>query len=223
MDRLERLVAHLLAVAVVLAPVACLADAVRAEDPPPAWEVACGVRLTDSAGLGYEEPGAGAWCWRDHRGEVWTVRTEVLATTARKGADGGGDFAGVVLIEQRRQLGDGWWLGVGTEWTWEDGSSEWSDRITLSAGRSDERPDGHGQALSVRLLGPDSTTYETHGLVLRWESLYPRWVVALEAGQFAFTIQSIAPELEEDREWGRRVAVLFGIRRRATPTWGERP
>lgn len=203
----ESLVVALIVVLVLVGlPAACIAEAVTSI---PSWELSCGVRLTDSTGLGYTSSGLGAWCWRDHRGDKWSVRTEVLFTTASKT---GTSYAGVVLFEERRRISDSpWWWGVGTEWTWQDGTSEWSDRLTLSLGFADESPTGHGQSIMGRLLGPDSTKYQSHGLLIRYESLYPDWRIAIEGSEIAFEVREHLT-IDSGRYWGRRFTVLLGYR-----------
>lgn len=192
------------ALVLLTVPTVCL-GAEPGATPAPAWELACGLRYSSAASLGYD-PGIGAWCWRDQRGERWTLHTELLATTAEKGIEGS-RYAAVILVEERRQIRDGrWWWGVGSEWTWDDGSSEWTDRLTLGLGFVDVSEHGRGQALTLRLLGEDGTAYRAHGFLGRWETRYPQgWRAGIEVAEIAYTVPDSGA-----REWGRRYTVLLG-------------
>lgn len=196
----ESLVVALLVVAILVGlPAACIADA---QASPGGWSLLG--RYSSSDNLGYDDHGAGVALWRDHCGERLCLRTEAFATTADK-VDGSSSYAGVVTIEERLSLGSHWWIGAATRWIWSDDGEGWHDQLAIGAGWSDETPEGHGQAVHLRLLLPDSTVYEAQGYEARWTSLYPRWVLALE-------LQHVAYHLGDEREWGRRVSVLAGKR-----------
>lgn len=198
---LELFVARLLVVAAAFfLPLACMAEVTEAQQS--AWTVLG--RYSTSDGLGYDEHGAGIAVWRDHCGERLCMRSEVFGTTAKK-IDGSSSYAGVATIEERIALGEHWWIGAATRWQWRDDGEGWTDQLALGAGWSDETAEGHGQAVHLRLLLPDSTQYETQGYEFRWVSLYPKWALAVE-------IQHVAYKLGEDREWGRRVTLLAGRR-----------
>lgn len=198
--RIERFIASLIAALLGFAlPLACFADAQAA---PSSWSLMG--RYSTSDALGYDGDGFGLAVWRDHCGAKLCLRSELVGTSAEK-VDGSSDYAGIVTIEERFSLGDRWWIGAASRWTWADNGEGWSDQFALGAGWSDERADGHGQALHLRLLLPDSTDYETHGYEFRWVSLYPRWLLALELQHVAYTVG-------DNREWGRRVSLLAGRR-----------
>lgn len=206
------------------ASAATAAETATVQPTPSAWTLL--PRASTSTGLGYDDPAAGLALWRDHCGARLCLRTELLGTYSPKGDDSA-DLGAVALLEERLDLGANWWLGLGSQWTWSDSGQGWADRLTVGAGWSDETPAGHGQALTVRILGPDSTTYESHGILLRWASLYPKWVLVAEVEQLAYTDNT------GDDEWGRRTSLLLGRRwrqgngrtgcRRSAPVGGSRP
>lgn len=171
--------------------------------PASGTELTLLARASTASGLGYESPSYGIAGWHDAAGTKMTLRTEFLVTSADK-AEAELQVAISALAEQRFQLGDGWWIGPGLEYHYDHAGG--SERWTLGAGKSDENPEtGVGQAWLVRALGEDSTNYNTHGVVARWQALRGKFTWALEFSELAFT-------LEMEQRWDRRYSVLIGWR-----------
>lgn len=197
-------VALLVVLVLVGLPSACVAETVsKTETVASSWSLLG--RYSSSDNLGYDDHGIGLALWRDHCGEKLCLRSEAVATTASK-ADGSSSYAGIVTIEERFKLGDEWWIGAASRWNWRNDGEGWSDQFMVGAGWSDETEEGRGQAIHVRILFPDSTQYGTNGYEVRWSSLYPKWIIAIE-------YQHVAYEILGQRSWGKRVSLLAGIRR----------
>lgn len=162
-------------------------------------------RTSSATSLGYDDPSYGLALWHERAGERLTLRTELTATTADKPSTGDGiELAYSALVEQRFDLGDGWWIGPGVEYTQDHAGG--AERWTVGAGYSDETAAGVGQAFALRIFGEDSTPYQTHGAMLRWQALRGRWTWAVEFTELAFTLP------DDSRSWGRRYTALVGLR-----------
>jgi hypothetical protein len=162
-------------------------------------------RTSSATSLGYDGPSYGVALWHERAGSRLTLRTELTATTATKPATGDGfELAYSAIIEQRFTLGDGWWIGPGVEYVYDHAGG--AERWTVGAGFSDETAEGVGQAFTLRILGEDSTPYQTHGALLRWQALRSHWTWAVEFSELAFTLP------DGSRSWGRRYTALVGRR-----------